>query len=122
MKYTPATIAKALFAAFSAFTAAAVASGHGVDLSGLDAGQWMAAVGAALVAGGGVFTIPNKEADGAPASPADQAITGIQNTVQQAQTAQSDLDRVRDAAAGALANVPVLGPLATDILKNLPRF
>jgi len=121
MKYTPATIAKALFAGLAAFSAAATAAAGGLDLSSLTAGQWMTAVGAMLVAAGGTFGIPNKSTEPV-VSTADQAITAIQNTVQQAAAAKTELERVQQAATAALNNVPILGPLATQILSGLPRL
>lgn len=52
------------------------------------------------------------------ATPADQAITAIQQTVQDAQTAVSELERVKNVTANVLSNVPILGPLAKQVLDG----
>jgi len=49
------------------------------------------------------------------ASAADQAINGLQATVQQASVAVTDLDRVRQAAADALSSV-LPGSLAQQVI------
>ena len=57
--------------------------------------------------------------DHSPLSPADQAITGIQATVAQAQQAADDIKKLQDAAAGALVNMPGIGPLAQQMIDSL---
>lgn len=52
-------------------------------------------------------------------SPADQAIQAINNTVKNAQQASSDLQKVRDAVSGAIKDVPVLGPLGSQIFDQI---
>jgi len=56
----------------------------------------------------------------APSSPADQVITGIDSVIAQAQHAQSEVDRVKDAVTSAIQDVPVLGPLAQQAINKLP--
>lgn len=55
-------------------------------------------------------------------SPAEQAINGIQETLAQAQVVAADIERIKDAASGALGSIPVLGPLAQQVIDsvNLP--
>lgn len=52
-------------------------------------------------------------------STAEQAIQAINNTVQKAQEATSDLQKVRDAVSGAIRDVPVLGPLGSQIFDQI---
>lgn len=113
MKYTPATFAKAIMAFITAFGgAAATSTPH-------DAISWAGCVGAGLVAFAAVFVTPNKP--GVPAqAPADAAITAIEETVKQATTAVSEVDRVKQAASDVLGRVPVVGPLAQQIINTIP--
>lgn len=57
-------------------------------------------------------------------TPADQIITAINQVINQAQTAQDEVDRVKDAVANAVTQTPVLGPilgpLAQQALDRLP--
>jgi hypothetical protein len=55
-------------------------------------------------------------------SAADAVISNIPVVVAQVQKAQSDLDKVRDAVSSAVNQVPVLGPLASQVLNSLPRL
>lgn len=55
-------------------------------------------------------------------NPVEQVLNGIPAVIAQAQSAQQDLDRVRQAASDALGQLPVLGPLAQQALNQLPRF
>ena len=54
-------------------------------------------------------------------SAAEQAIPAINNTVQQAQQATSDLQKVRDAVSGVIRDVPVLGPLGSQIFDQVTK-
>ena len=56
----------------------------------------------------------------APVNPADQVITGVEAVIAQAQSAQADVERVKDAVSNAVAQVPVLGPLAQQAIDSLP--
>ena len=57
-------------------------------------------------------------------SPADQVVSGINAVLAQAQHAQSEVDRVKEAVVTAVNDVPVLGPtlgpLAQQALDQLP--
>jgi Mycobacterial 2 TMS Phage Holin (M2 Hol) Family len=121
MKYTPGTYAKAIVALL--ITAVTTASGlaRGLDFSGLDVGQWMSVLGAALTAGAGVFVVPNKPTD-APQAPADQIITGLQDVIAARDHAVSEIERVRQAASDIVGQVPVIGPLAQQVIDSIhPR-
>lgn len=118
MTYTVGTIAKALVAFGITATTTAAGLAGGPDLSVLDPGQWMAVLGAALTAAGGVFAVPNKKKPEPSTVPVDTAITAIQETVQQAVEATSELERLKQVAGGVLGAVPVLGPLAEQALKR----
>ena len=51
-------------------------------------------------------------------SAADRVISGVQEALAQQQAAQDELDRVKDAVAGAIGAIPVLGPLASQVLEH----
>ena len=53
-------------------------------------------------------------------SPADVVVTGINAVLQQAEQAQAEVDRVKDAVSAAVATVPILGPLAQQAINRLP--
>lgn len=118
-KYTPGTIAKALVALVVATIGAATAAAHGADLSVLDIGNWLAALGAGLIAFGGVFAVPNKSGEPAADSPVDQVVNALPVVVDAVTQAQADFDRVKQAAADAFGNVPVVGPLAAQVIKSV---
>lgn len=113
--YTPATIAKSLAAFATATIGAATAAAHGVDLSVLDAGQWLTAIGAGLTAGGAVFATPNKSHQ----SSAEQVVTGLQAVIDAKSQADADIDKVKAAAQDALGQVPVVGPLAQRVINSI---
>lgn len=118
MSYTPAQIAKSLVAFGIAAVGAATAAAGGADLSVLDPGQWMIALGAGLTAAGGVFATPNASTSTAT----DQVVAGIPIVLAQAKEAQDNLEKVRQTASEALGSVPLFGPAARDLLNSLPRF
>lgn len=110
MKYSPATIAKALMAFITAFGgAAATSQPH-------DAVGWAGCAGVGLTAFAAVFATPNKTDQPAPA---DAAITAIQQTVAQAQNAVSEVERIKNAASDVLGHVPVVGPLASAVIDSV---
>ncbi|MCH9731628.1 MAG: hypothetical protein K0U84_18460 [Actinomycetia bacterium] len=118
MKYTAAAIAKSLVAFGVGTIGAATAAAGGPDLSGLDFGQWLAAVAAGLTGAGAVFATPNKPTESA----ADIVVSSIPVVVEQAKQAQDDLERVRQVTTDVLRDVPVFGPAAREIVNSLPRF
>lgn len=74
--------------------------------------------GAPAVAAG---TVAKQRKDGTLDSqpPADAAITAIQETVRQAGVAAAEVDRVKVAVSDALGQVPVLGPLAKQVIDSI---
>lgn len=57
--------------------------------------------------------------DQSQSSPAEQAISGIQATIEQAQSVASDIERIKSAAADAVGVVPVIGPLARQVIDSV---
>ena len=51
-------------------------------------------------------------------SPVDQAITGIQTTVDQFNSATTDFERIKAAASDVFGNIPVIGPLAQQVIDS----
>jgi hypothetical protein len=128
VKYTPATIAKAITSGVTTAIATAAASAGGTDLSALTGPQWIGVLGAGLVAFGAVFATPNKNHQPAPepVSPADQIINALPAVVGDVAHAHSEFDRVKQAASNALGDAlgtaPALGPLAQQAINSvLPR-
>lgn len=126
MRYTPATFAKALVALATSTVGAATVAAGGADLAQLTPGQWAAALGAGLIAFGGVFVTPNKstEPEPVPASPAEQVSTGMQQAIQNKADAESgvaaaeaELNRIKDAADSMLG--AGLGPLAQAAINSV---
>ena len=58
----------------------------------------------------------------APAAPADQAISGLDAVIAQAQHAQAEVERVKSAVTQAVKDIPVLGPLAQQAMDSLPKL
>jgi len=54
-------------------------------------------------------------------SPADKVIQGINDVVAQAESAKTDVERVKEAVASVTRDIPVLGPLAQQALDSLPK-
>ena len=52
-------------------------------------------------------------------SPVDQAISAINATVAQVQSATSDLDRVKNAVSDVFGSLPVVGPLAQQVIRSV---
>lgn len=88
--------------------------------------QWTAWAGGlvAILTGVATFGVPNAPSQPVPPPlpPADQVINGMQQTVQNAADAASELDRVKDAVGQILGTVPVLGPLAQAAINSIPKL
>lgn len=52
-------------------------------------------------------------------SPVDQAISAINATVAQVQSASADLDRVKTAVSDVFGSLPVVGPLAQQVIRSV---
>lgn len=120
--YAIGTIATALLGILSLWkvvdpaTASVVNAGLAGILSLLGAG----AAGTAVVAVNkqrhdGTFDTPPE------ASPADMVVGGIQAVLEAKKNAERELNRVQDAISGAIEDIPVLGPLATQVLDQLKK-
>ena len=55
-------------------------------------------------------------------SPSDAVINGMQQATQNKAAADSELDRIKDAAGSILGSVPVLGPLAQAAINSIPKL
>jgi hypothetical protein len=75
-------------------------------------------VGASATAGV-VLSRQRKDGTLEHASPVDQAISAIQATVDQVQSASADLDRVKVAVSDVFGQLPVVGPLAQQVIKSV---
>jgi hypothetical protein len=75
-------------------------------------------VGASATAGV-VLSRQRKEGVLEAQSPVDQAITAINATVAQVQSASADLDRVKVAVSDVFGSLPVVGPLAQQVIKSV---
>lgn len=53
--------------------------------------------------------------------PAEAVVNGINAVLEAQQRAQAEVDRVRDAVAQAVSDVPVVGPLAQQVLDQLKK-
>ncbi len=120
--YAVGTIATALLGILSLWkvidpaTASVVNAGLAGVLSLLGAG----AAGTAAVA-------VNKQRhdgtfDAAPeVSPADAVVNGVNAVLEAKQNAERELARVQEAITGAVSDLPVLGPLAAQVLDQLKK-
>jgi hypothetical protein len=105
MSYPPSTIAKAIVATLTTTIGAATVAAHGVDVSTLSLGDWLSALGAGFVAGGGVFVTPNKDS----LTPAEKAAKAVQEALDDKTAAEAavveaekNLQKVTQAVSAAL--------------------
>lgn len=75
-------------------------------------------VGASATAGV-VLSRQRKEGVLDTQSPVDQAISAINATVAQVQSASADLDRVKTAVSDVFGSLPVVGPLAQQVIRSV---
>ncbi len=75
-------------------------------------------VGASATAGV-VLSRQRKDGTLEHSSPVDQAISAIQATVDQVNSASADLDRVKNAVSDVFGSLPVVGPLAQQVIKSV---
>lgn len=54
-------------------------------------------------------------------SPADQVVNGVAAVLEAKENAERELQRVQDAITGVVTDIPVLGPLASQVLDQLKR-
>lgn len=120
--YTIPQIAKALTAAGVAVVGAAATAAGGPDLSGLDLGQWAIALGAGLTAFGGVFRVPNAEAD----PTAETAAADVERATKSVRAVEEQRDifaQTADDLKGVLvrAGTGLAGDVFEQVLKNAGR-
>lgn len=78
-------------------------------------------VGASATAGV-VLSRQRKEGVLDAQSSVDQAISAINATVAQVQSASADLDRVKNAVSDVFGSLPIVGPLAQQVMRSVdPR-
>lgn len=75
-------------------------------------------VGASATAGV-VLSRQRKDGTLETQSPVDQAISAINATVAQVQSASADLDRVKVAVSDVFGSLPVVGPLAQQVIESV---
>lgn len=80
--------------------------------------------GTAAVTAGVILSRQRKDGtvDSPELSAVEQAVNAIPVVVQKAADAAADLERLKQAAADAIGNVPVYGDEAKAIIEALPRF
>ena len=61
-----------------------------------------------------------KQAEHAPATPADMIVTGVDALNELDRNLQASKQRAQDALTGLIQDVPVLGPLAKQAIDRLP--
>lgn len=81
----------------------------------------VALLGGSAPAAVAAHNITKQRANGAfdQLTPVDQAIAGIQATVAQAQSAVGDVNKIKQAASDVLGSLPVLGPLAQQVIDSV---
>ena len=74
------------------------------------------------VAGTAAYSVNKQIKKGAfdDVDPTDQVVNGINAVREQQQAAQDAAERLKIALSDAVKDVPVLGPLAQQAIKNLP--
>lgn len=79
-------------------------------------------LGAGATATAGVVLSRQRKDGVVDASPVDQAISAINATVAQVQSASADLDRVKNAVSDVFGSLPIVGPLAQQVIRSVdPR-
>ena len=143
MNYSFSTIVKAAFAAIVALLGAASAAANGPDLSHLDLGQWLTAIGTAIVAGGALLHRPQSKDEATPTASAAKQITDVAvnaaaahedlvksaiEGIQKVQAATGDLTKLLPGFSPIARDVEIassnlgMGPLAKQVIDLVPRF
>ncbi|RIT32758.1 hypothetical protein D2E76_23395 [Mycobacteroides abscessus] len=115
MKYTPNTILKAVGAFGIAFAGAVATVAQGGDLSTLDLGGWMTAIGSGVVAAGALFSHPVK-ADVTPA--VADVTTSLTDAIAQADAVGKHLDSMYNDALGKLTDIGSAAAAAADAVRK----
>jgi len=139
MNYSISTLLRAAVAGVLALGGAVSAGANGVDISHLDLGQWLAAIGTALVAAAAIFHKPGEKTD--PITKANSTVTDVVTSAVEAhqsltQQAVDSIKAVQQATGDLTSLLPtpvaapvqatenlivhevekVLGPLATRVI------
>lgn len=115
MKYTPNTILKAVGAFGIAFAGAVATVAQGGDLSTLDLGGWMTAIGSGVVAAGALFSHPVKT-DTTPA--VADVTTSLTDAIAQADAVGKHLDSMYNDAPGKLTDIGNAAAAAADEVRE----
>lgn len=110
MKYTPATVAKALMAFVTAFGGAAATSAPH------DPVGWAGCAGAGLVAFAAVFATPNKTDTPAPS---EHVAIGLQLQKEAEAAVNAERDKIAQVVSDTIGQVPVVGPLAQQVIDSV---
>ena len=78
------------------------------------------------IAGTAAYNINKQQHEGkfdapAPVSPVDQVVNGVQQVVQAKEIAEREVKKVQDALSDLAGQVPVLGPLAKQVLDQFSK-
>lgn len=115
MKYTANTILKAVGAFGIAFAGAVATVAQGGDLSTLDLGGWMTAIGSGVVAAGALFSHPVK-ADATPA--VADVNTSLTDAIAQADAVGKHLNSMYNDALGKLTDIGSAAAAAADEVRK----
>lgn len=115
MKYTANTILKAVGAFGIAFAGAVATVAQGGDLSTLDLGGWLTAIGSGVVAAGALFSHPVK-ADSTPA--VADVTTSLTDAIAQADAVGSHLNSMYNDALGKLSDIGSAAVAAADEVRK----
>ncbi|OHU68805.1 hypothetical protein BKG86_01760 [Mycobacteroides chelonae] len=115
MKYTANTILKAVGAFGIAFAGAVATVAQGGDVSTLDLGGWMTAIGSGVVAAGALFSHPVK-ADATPA--VADVTTSLTDAIAQADAVGSHLNSMYNDALGKLSDIGSAAAAAADEVRK----
>lgn len=115
MKYTANTILKAVGAFGIAFAGAVATVAQGGDLSTLDLGGWMTAIGSGVVAAGALFSHSVK-ADATPA--VADVTTSLTDAIAQADAVGKHLDSMYNDALGKLTDIGSAAAAAADAVRK----
>lgn len=122
MKYDIGTLVRAAVAGVLGAAGAATTSGHGVDITSLDLGQWLSSLGTGLVTAG-AFLTPSKKP-----TVNDKAVASVQDVVAKTseahekltQQAVDSIQRIKDAVGNLGAVLPAPPAVVSDAVWQRP--
>lgn len=125
LNYSLGELVKAAMAFIGAVSASAMsAAPNGVDVSGLDLGQWLTAIGLGLGASGALLHKPKDANQNAVVSIENVATKAIETHDKLTQRAVESIAKVAESAGNLTsllpsAGLPGIGPLAQQALDSL---